>query len=152
PFELAEEAAAVALVPRRVARVQHEPAVAGGHEPVVGLVERRLRTHAGKRTSRRSAKLSAVDRLRPLWDFDDLEASRRRFTEQLDREPDDAGRAEVLTQLARVEGLRGDYDACARLLDRAEQLAGEVPIVRVRTELERGRMLRTSGEPDAALP
>jgi len=86
-----------------------------------------------------------VDRLRPLWDFSDLDATEARFREQLDREPDDAGRAEVLTQLARIEGLRGDFDACARLLDRA----GAAP---VRVDLERGRMLRTSGDPVAALP
>ncbi len=36
----------------------------------------------------------------------------------------DAGRAEVLTQLARVAGLRDDFDACDRLLERAEGLAG----------------------------
>jgi hypothetical protein len=51
-----------------------------------------------------------TDRLRPLWDFDDLEASEARFLEQLERESDDAGRAEVLTQLARIEGLRGDFE------------------------------------------
>lgn len=89
-----------------------------------------------------------TDRMRVLWDFDDLEASEARFLEQLEREPDDAGRAEVLTQLARIEGLRGDFDKCAQLLDRAEQLAG----LTVRVELERGRMLRTSGDPATALP
>jgi tetratricopeptide (TPR) repeat protein len=89
-----------------------------------------------------------TDRLRPLWDFDDLDASEARFLEQLGREPDDAGRAEVLTQLARIEGLRGDFEESAQLLDRAEQLAG----LTVRGELERGRMLRSSGDPDAALP
>jgi tetratricopeptide (TPR) repeat protein len=86
-----------------------------------------------------------MDRLRPLWDFSDLDATEARFREQLERERDDAGRAEVLTQLARVEGLRGDFDACARLLDRA----GAAP---VRVDLERGRMLRTSGDSVAALP
>jgi tetratricopeptide (TPR) repeat protein len=89
-----------------------------------------------------------TDRLRPLWDFNDLDASQARFVEQLEREPDDAGRAEVLTQLARIEGLRGDFTACAELLDRADALAG----VTVRGQLERGRMLRSSGDPAAALP
>ena len=45
------------------------------------------------------------DRLRPVWDFDDLDASRTRFRALLDEETTDVGRAEVLTQLARVEGL-----------------------------------------------
>jgi tetratricopeptide (TPR) repeat protein len=93
-----------------------------------------------------------VDRLRPLWDFGDLDLSERRFTEQLDREVDDAGRAEVLSQLARVEGLRGAFDRCGELLDEAERISGGEPLVEVRVALERGRMLRSSGDPAAAYP
>jgi tetratricopeptide (TPR) repeat protein len=93
-----------------------------------------------------------ADRLRPLWDFDDLDASETRFREQLGREESDAGRAEVLTQLARVQGLRGDFKECARLLDEAEPLAGSSEVARIRLELERGRMHRSSGDPEAALP
>jgi tetratricopeptide (TPR) repeat protein len=63
-----------------------------------------------------------------------------------------AGRAEVLTQLARVEGLRGDFEHCAQLLDQAEPLAGRDPAANVRLELERGRMLRSSGDSEAAFP
>lgn len=92
------------------------------------------------------------DRLRPLWDFDDLDRSERRFCEQLEQEETDAGRAEVLTQLARVQGLRGDFDACAGLLDKAEMVAGSSPVANVRLELERGRMFRSSGDLEAALP
>jgi tetratricopeptide (TPR) repeat protein len=92
------------------------------------------------------------DRLRPLWDFDDLDASERRFREQIEHEETDAARAEVLTQLARVEGLRGEFERCARLLDEAEPLAGRDPIANVRLELERGRMFRSSGNPEAAFP
>lgn len=92
-----------------------------------------------------------MDRLRPLWDFDDLDLSERRFTEQLDRE-DDAGRAEVLTQLARVEGLRGAFDRCGDLLDEAARIGAGRAIVDVRVALERGRMLRSSGDPAAAYP
>ena len=43
------------------------------------------------------------DRLRSLWDFDDLDASEQRLRTQLDEETTDVGRAEVLTQLARVQ-------------------------------------------------
>ena len=93
-----------------------------------------------------------MDRLRPLWDFDDLDLSERRFTEQLDREADDEGRAEVLTQLARVEGLRGEFDRCGDLLDEAERVGAGRAVVDVRLLLERGRMLRSSGDPDAAYP
>ncbi len=86
-----------------------------------------------------------ADRLRPLWDFGDLNVSEERFRAQLDRESTGAGRAEVLTQLARVEGLRGDSEKCAVLLDEAEALGG----AEVRVLLERGRRIRSAGLPGA---
>lgn len=92
------------------------------------------------------------DRLRPLWDFDDLAATEGRLREQLDREETDAGRAEVLTQLARVHGLRDDFGPCERLLGEAEPLAGDDPAANIRLELERGRMFRSSGDAEAAYP
>ena len=93
-----------------------------------------------------------MDRLRPLWDFGDLDLSERRFTEQLDREVDDEGRAEVLTQLARIEGLRGAFDRCGDLLDEAARVGAGRAIVDIRVALERGRMFRSSGDPSAAYP
>jgi tetratricopeptide (TPR) repeat protein len=92
------------------------------------------------------------DRLRPLWDFEDVAASEARLREQLEREETDAGRAEVLTQLARVHSLRDEFDACEEQLQRAESLAGEVGLVRLRVDLERGRKLRSSGDGAAAAP
>jgi tetratricopeptide (TPR) repeat protein len=87
------------------------------------------------------------DRLRPLWDFDDLDASEERFRTQLAHETTDAGRAEVLTQLARVESLRGNYDQCDAVLDEADEIGG----AEVRVLLERGRRARSSGLPGAGL-
>jgi tetratricopeptide (TPR) repeat protein len=92
------------------------------------------------------------DRLRPLWDFDDLDASEQRFRRQLEQESTDEGRAEVLTQLARVQGLRDDFDGCEQLVQEAESLGGESELVRVRVDLERGRKLRSSGEGEASTP
>jgi tetratricopeptide (TPR) repeat protein len=68
-----------------------------------------------------------------------------------DRETSDAAQAEVLTQLARVESLRGDFEACERLLVEAESLAGDDQHARVRIDLERGRKLRSGGDADAAV-
>lgn len=93
-----------------------------------------------------------ADRLRPLWDFYDLDATEQRLRTQLNDEQDDAGRSDVLTQLARVEGLRDDFDACDRLLEQAEGLAGSSAVAKVRIDLERGRKLRSSGDPERALP
>ncbi len=81
-----------------------------------------------------------TDPLRSLWDFDDLDATEARFQ---------VLRAEALTQLARVQGLREDYDAGDRLLD---AVAEKDPRVRIRVDLERGRLRRSSGDPEAALP
>src|SRR5262249_33047931 len=87
------------------------------------------------------------DRLRPLWDFDDLEATEGRFRAQLELETSDSGRAEVLTQLARIEGLRGRCEECDALLDAADALGG----AEARALLERGRRERSSGRPGAGL-
>ena len=93
-----------------------------------------------------------ADRLRPLWDFYDLDATEQRLRVQLAAELDDPGRAEVLTQLARVQGLRDDFDACDRLLEQAEAQAGSSAVAKVRIDLERGRKLRSSGDPEGASP
>ena len=82
-----------------------------------------------------------MDPLRPYWDFDDLDGTEHRFR---------ALRAEALTQLARVEGLREHFDEGDRLLDEAAQEPGER--VRIRVDLERGRLRRSSGDKEAALP
>jgi tetratricopeptide (TPR) repeat protein len=92
------------------------------------------------------------DWLRALWDFSDLTGSRRRFEELLGSQDSGTGRAEVLTQLARVHGLRGEFAEADRLLDEADALAGAVPIVRARVCLERGRLRRSAGDETAALP
>jgi tetratricopeptide (TPR) repeat protein len=92
------------------------------------------------------------DRLRELWDFDDLDTTEQRLREQLDRETTDAGCAEVLTQLARVEGLQDRFEAGDKLIDEAVALAGDDKTARARIDLERGRLRRSGGDPDAARP
>jgi tetratricopeptide (TPR) repeat protein len=91
------------------------------------------------------------DRLRALWDFEDLQATETRLRDQLEREESDAGHAEVLTQLARVRSLQDDFDGCEGLLQEAEALADD-GIVRVRIDLERGRKLRSGGDDASAEP
>ena len=88
------------------------------------------------------------DRLRPLWNFRDLDATEARFRALLGGDD----RAEVLTQLARVEGLRGDFPAGERLLAEAEERRDERSALAARVALERGRLLRSAGDPRAALP
>lgn len=92
------------------------------------------------------------DRFRPLWDLLDLDATEARLRDALSRETMDSGRSEVLTQLARVESLRGRHDAAHALVDRAESLASGSAAARIRVLLERGRILRLEGKPADALP
>lgn len=83
-----------------------------------------------------------------LWDFDDPAGSERRFR-------DAAGAAEgeeraiLLTQVARALGLQSYYDEAHRLLD---ELDASGPNAAARAALERGRLHRSSGQPDAAAP
>jgi tetratricopeptide (TPR) repeat protein len=92
------------------------------------------------------------DRLRALWDFGDLDATEVRLRGRLEAEESDGGRAEVLTQLARIEGLRDDFEAGERLADEAEELAVESGAALARVDLERGRLRRSSGDKEAAFP
>ena len=89
-----------------------------------------------------------MDGWRDVWDFSDLKSSERRFRAAVEAEPNTANRAALLTQLARIEGLRGDFAAGERLLAEAEALRGAEPWVLV----ERGRLLRSSGDGPNALP
>jgi len=98
------------------------------------------------------AEVREDDRLRPLWDFLDLDATEVRLRAALDGEDTDSGSAEVMTQLARLESLRANFAEAHRLLDEAEELAGGSRIVELRLLLERGRVLRLAGDAASALP
>ena len=121
---------------------------------VLAFLERRsdLDVHARSIASARLGCFAVDDRLRPLWDFDDLDGSEARFREQLADETSDPGRAEVLTQLARIQGLRDSFEEGDALLDEAARLAPGARPVEARIDLERGRLCRSSGDPDAARP
>src|SRR3954471_16487578 len=91
------------------------------------------------------------DRLRPLWIDGDVDATERNLRAALEAETTDAGRAEVLSQLARLTWAQGLESAHA-LLDEASELAGDDPVARARILLERGRVLRRSEGDASALP
>jgi tetratricopeptide (TPR) repeat protein len=91
------------------------------------------------------------DRLRPLWVDGDIDATERNLRAALARETTNPGRAEVLSQLARLEWVRG-LDSASALLDQARELAGDDAVASARVLLERGRVLRRTAGDDAALP
>jgi GNAT superfamily N-acetyltransferase len=92
------------------------------------------------------------DRLRALWDVLDLDATERRLREALAAETTDEGRAEVLTQLARLESWHDRLESARSLLDEADALAGESGVARTRVLLERARLARRTDGEQAALP
>lgn len=83
-----------------------------------------------------------------LWDFADPAGSEQRLREAvaIAEGPD---QLVLLTQVARALGLQGRYDEAHGVLD---HLATSDPEVATRTSLERGRLLRSAGEPEAARP
>lgn len=86
-----------------------------------------------------------------LWNFDDPAGSEARFRERLGGATGDAA-LEVVTQIARAQGLQGRFGDAHRTLDEIEgavTAAGDR--VRVRHLLERGRVLRSSGSPELAI-
>ncbi len=62
--------------------------------------------------------------------------------------------AELLTQVARAQGLQRKFDEAHATLDRVDALINDatMPVARVRYLLERGRVFNSAGDPGAAKP
>ena len=119
-----------------LSRPQPRPPGDGGPRRRARARLRGGRVEMGRLLRRLSALLDhrpMTDPLRPLWDFDDLDATEARFR---------ALRAEALTQLARVQGLRERLRRAAT--DCSTRSIEDDPRVRVRVDLERGRLRRSS--------
>lgn len=94
----------------------------------------------------------AAPDLDALWDFARPDVSEQRFRQALATATGDDALV-LRTQLARSLGLRRQFDAARRELDALEPLlpaAGPAP--RVHAWLERGRVLRSAGQAEQALP
>lgn len=97
------------------------------------------------------------DRLWDLWDFDQPAVSEQRFRATLAGAIDDEEALLLRTQLARSLGLQRRFDESAVELDAVVEwieagAPGATPLVRVYERLERGRMHRSSGQPERAVP
>lgn len=97
------------------------------------------------------AALPAID---SLWSFQDPAGSEARFRALLPRAQDDvAYRAEVLTQLARSQGMQHRFDDARATLDEADALIKPAMVrARVRSRLERGRVANSSKDAAGAIP
>jgi len=95
--------------------------------------------------------VAALDR---WWNFEQPDASEATFRLELGKLPVDWGsRLELMTQIARAQGLQRRFDEANATLDQVEQrLAGHAPRVRIRYLLERGRVLNSSRQPERAIP
>lgn len=87
-------------------------------------------------------------RLDELWDFDDPQGSEARFRDAI-AHATRSERAELETQLARALGLQERYDEADAVL---ASIHSRAPAVRVRVDLERGRLLNSRGSPAEAVP
>jgi len=88
-----------------------------------------------------------------LWDYDDPAASEMRFRAAIEAAVtggDPAAVDEARTQLARSLGLQGQFEAGHTTLDRVDAEHPADDRIRVRARLERGRLLRSSGDPAAS--
>lgn len=91
-----------------------------------------------------------------LWDYDhpaQTEAAFRALLPQAHASGNRAYTLELLTQLARTQGLQRDFAAAHETLDQAQALlTAELSRASVRYLLERGRVLNSSGHPEEARP
>jgi tetratricopeptide (TPR) repeat protein len=89
-----------------------------------------------------------------LWDYDEPAATEQRFRQLLAQIP--AGTPayfELLTQIARAQGLQRNFDAAHRTLDTVERaLANGGERVQIRYLLERGRVFNSAKRPELAQP
>jgi tetratricopeptide (TPR) repeat protein len=91
-----------------------------------------------------------------LWDYGDPAATEARFLETrqgLGAPEDHARLMELDTQIARAQGLQGRFaDALAMLETVQARLLPDESRAAIRHDLEFGRVLRSSGSPEAARP
>ena len=88
-----------------------------------------------------------------LWDYNDPATTEQKFRALLPRAEASADRsyhAQLLTQLARAQGLQRKFVDAHATLDQVAQV--DQPPARVRYLLERGRVFNTSKQPEKARP
>jgi tetratricopeptide (TPR) repeat protein len=89
-----------------------------------------------------------------LWDYDHPDQTEAKFREILLQFPENTRSfLELLTQIARAQGLQRKFDHAHQTLDQVERRLGEVPSrPRIRYLLERGRVFNSSGKAEQAQP
>jgi len=91
-----------------------------------------------------------------FWDYNQSEKTETQFRSLLETARESADRsylAQLLTQIARTQGLQRKFDEAHRTLDEVEKMLDEgLRTAKVRYLLERGRAFNSSKHPDKARP
>ena len=92
-----------------------------------------------------------------LWNYGDpagTEAKLRALLPEAQASGDAGYELELLTQVARTQGLQNQFDVAHATLDEVESRLQnlDLPVANVRYLLERGRVFNSSGKPELALP
>lgn len=89
-----------------------------------------------------------------LWDYSDPAQTEKRFREVLFQIPEeDPAFLELLTQIARAQGLQRKFKEARKTLNQVQRRLGKgASRARIRYLLERGRVLASSGRQDEARP
>ena len=99
---------------------------------------------------------SGLPSLDALWNFDDPAGTEARFRELLPRARESSDpnyAAELLTQIARTQGLQRKFDEAHATLDAVDaSLKPEMKVAKVRSLLERGRVFNSSGKAKESIP
>ncbi|MFC2172282.1 tetratricopeptide repeat protein [Acidobacteriota bacterium] len=101
-------------------------------------------------------KTEALPDFDKLWDYDNPSKTEQQFRALLPKAsaPSHAGyRAELLTQIARAQGLQRKFEEAHKTLDEVDgALVQSDSIPRIRYFLERGRVYNSSNNPDKSKP
>jgi len=88
-----------------------------------------------------------------LWDYSNPVQTEIKFREVLKQIPEtESAHLELLTQIARTQGLQRKFDEAHETLNQVEKELKEESKVKVRYLLERGRVFNSSKHPDKAKP
>jgi hypothetical protein len=90
-----------------------------------------------------------------LWDYNDPAESEEKFREalaQVDPDTNQERYLTLLTQIARAQGLQGNFDEAHQVLDPVEGQMEFGSTVEVRYLLERGQAFNSSKKPGTAVP
>ncbi len=90
------------------------------------------------------------------WDYGDAAGTEAKFAELLPRAKqsgDESYYAQLLTQIARTQGLQRRFEEAHETLDTVlAMLSDDMVVARIRYLLERGRIYNSSGEPEESKP